>query len=374
METINKKDLFLKLRAWLSGATIYSIGLLIYLKLPYYQSFISKSFLNINFLHLRGFGIFYKGSILVFGTSAFSLLCSLYIFYVVFSFFWFFFYSGANIKDSRALVFWQAIIKIILGWKNFFSKYFDAGLPSVQISPQEKSTVLFFLVKLIYIPIMANFFFGNIGDFFTNVEKIFSHTHLRMQGQISEVYFCVFYAILIIDTTYFLLGYLFEFKSWKNELRSVEPTLFGWIVALACYPPFNNITTQIFGWGSNDYSAFPFVSLTIIAAIVSIVLYMIYVWATIALGLKASNLTNRGIVSRGPYKYVRHPAYISKNLAWLIMGIPIVLVNPLAIFSIAAWASIYFLRALTEERHLLADPDYQEYCKKVPYRFIPGVI
>jgi len=34
---------------------------------------------------------------------------------------------------------------------------------------------------------------------------------------------------------------------------------------------------------------------------------------------------------------------------------------------------IYTVRALTEERHLMKDPEYRAYCKKVKYRFIPGV-
>lgn len=50
----------------------------------------------------------------------------------------------------------------------------------------------------------------------------------------------------------------------------------------------------------------------------------IYSRASLALGFKASNLTNRGIVSHGPYKYVRHPAYICKNLAWIIGGFPMI--------------------------------------------------
>ena len=35
---------------------------------------------------------------------------------------------------------------------------------------------------------------------------------------------------------------------------------------------------------------------------------------------------------------------------------------------------VYYLRAITEERHLGVDPEYVAYCKQVPYRFIPGVI
>jgi protein-S-isoprenylcysteine O-methyltransferase Ste14 len=38
-----------------------------------------------------------------------------------------------------------------------------------------------------------------------------------------------------------------------------------------------------------------------------------------------------------------------------------------------AWATIYFLRAITEERFLGKDPEYVAYCQRVKYRFIPGV-
>jgi protein-S-isoprenylcysteine O-methyltransferase Ste14 len=50
------------------------------------------------------------------------------------------------------------------------------------------------------------------------------------------------------------------------------------------------------------------------------------------------------------------------------------LLNPVAYISVIAWAGIYYVRAITEERHLKGtDPDYEIYMKKVKYRFIPGV-
>jgi len=33
--------------------------------------------------------------------------------------------------------------------------------------------------------------------------------------------------------------------------------------------------------------------------------------------------------------------------------------------------TIYYMRAMTEEKHLEIDPDYLEYKKKVKYKFIP---
>ena len=45
----------------------------------------------------------------------------------------------------------------------------------------------------------------------------------------------------------------------------------------------------------------------------------------------------------------------------------------LVTFSTFAWVYIYYLRAITEERHLIKDPEYQEYAKKVKHRFIPKI-
>jgi protein-S-isoprenylcysteine O-methyltransferase Ste14 len=42
----------------------------------------------------------------------------------------------------------------------------------------------------------------------------------------------------------------------------------------------------------------------------------IYAWATVAFGLRFSNLTYRGVLTNGPYAFTRHPAYLSKNAFW----------------------------------------------------------
>jgi protein-S-isoprenylcysteine O-methyltransferase Ste14 len=104
----------------------------------------------------------------------------------------------------------------------------------------------------------------------------------------------------------------------------------------------------------------------------TLVFYGVYVWATMAFGLRFSNLTHRGIVTRGPYAWVRHPAYLSKNLAWWTENLPF-FASPLEPLSLLGWNAIYFLRAITEERHLRFDPDYREYCRHVRWRFFPGV-
>ena len=108
----------------------------------------------------------------------------------------------------------------------------------------------------------------------------------------------------------------------------------------------------------------------------------IYSRASVSLWLKASNLTNRWIISKWPYKYIRHPAYICKNTAWWIGWMPLLIWNLaswqykhffIVFFSLLTWSTIYYFRAITEEKHLSHDKDYIKYKKKVKYKFIPKI-
>jgi protein-S-isoprenylcysteine O-methyltransferase Ste14 len=176
---------------------------------------------------------------------------------------------------------------------------------------------------------------------------------------------------LLIDAAIFAFGYLIESRRLNSEIRSVEPSLLGWLVCLWCYPPFNTFSFAMF-----DYSIYPihievpawlepFFYALITAS------WGIFAWASISLGFKASNLTNRGIVFHGPYRFCRHPAYASKMLLWSIES---VVFGRHFIGLLFGFILIYFLRAWTEERHLLNDPDYLRYKNKVKNFFIPGVL
>ncbi|HSJ77440.1 MAG TPA: DUF1295 domain-containing protein, partial [Erythrobacter sp.] len=85
-------------------------------------------------------------------------------------------------------------------------------------------------------------------------------------------------------------------------------------------------------------------------------------------GIRFSNLTYRGVLTHGPYRFTRHPAYLSKNLFWWASVLPfLVTTGSLAdgvrnsIFLLVV-NGIYYWRARTEEAHLLAeDPKYADY-------------
>ena len=94
----------------------------------------------------------------------------------------------------------------------------------------------------------------------------------------------------------------------------------------------------------------------------------VYAWATVAFGIRFSNLTYRGVLTNGPYRYTRHPAYLSKNLFWWCSTLPFLVMNDSFVdmvrntFFLLCVNGIYYWRAKTEEAHLLAeDPKYREY-------------
>ncbi|MBI4983737.1 hypothetical protein HZC32_03775 [Candidatus Woesearchaeota archaeon] len=225
---------------------------------------------------------------------------------------------------------------------------------------EEKVALLFILVKLFFLPTMTNFFYSNFNGLLTFSIRSFSWYSFSLT------------ILLTLDTLIFSIGYAFESRKLRNAVKSVEPTFFGWFVALIGYPPFNSIVGNYVHWGANDYVPFWNPTLTIIFRITIIFLIVIYAWATVALGLKSSNLTNRGIVTKFPYSIVRHPAYVGKNLAWWITLLPVM--NWSFALGMLFWSIIYFFRATTEERHLIQDPDYVKYCERVKYRFIPGIV
>jgi isoprenylcysteine carboxyl methyltransferase (ICMT) family protein YpbQ len=189
--------------------------------------------------------------------------------------------------------------------------------------------------------------------------------------------------ILFFDVLLFTLGYLIESKRLGNEIRSVDPTYLGWAAALMCYAPFSALTYYLLDAPREEFPQFADPTVHVLMNVLVLIFLAIYTSASLALGLKASNLTHRGVVTRGPYAFVRHPAYVCKNVAWWLGSIPVVsaaleqsLVEALLIVgSIVGWAAIYVLRAVTEEDHLRSvDGDYDAYAAKVRYRFIPGVI
>ncbi|MBX3189491.1 MAG: hypothetical protein KF819_20875 [Labilithrix sp.] len=191
-------------------------------------------------------------------------------------------------------------------------------------------------------------------------------THADMNWGLGLAYDVVFF----VDCGWALIGYASESRWLGNKTRSVEPTGFGWVVCLACYPPYNNVLGTYLPLESGVARITNPTTLLYIR-LATVLLFTIYSTATVAFGFKFSNLTNRGITSRGPYRFVRHPAYLCKCTAWWLEHIPTITLTKA--FFLTLLCGVYALRAWTEERHLSKDPEYLAYKRKVPWILIPGV-
>jgi protein-S-isoprenylcysteine O-methyltransferase Ste14 len=263
---------------------------------------------------------------------------------------------------------------------------FDASPLLAWVSPKTKQAGLALLLKFYFAPLMLNWCLLHINDMLNSLLNTRAGIDAGFPMRVlfdSSLYWSAFQLILFVDTLLFTIGYMIEVPALGNRIRSVEPTFFGWFVCLASYPPFNEFTGRYLPWQSADFPHLGHDALHFGVNIVLLLSLALFSWASVSLGFKASNLTNRGIVTHGLYGIVRHPAYAAKNFAWLLGTLPAIVVAFAAgwrevVYVVAVfcgWTLIYVLRALTEERHLLMlNNGYAQYMGKVRYRFIPGVI
>lgn len=261
-----------------------------------------------------------------------------------------------------------------------------AGVYREGLTPTDRLAVLTTLLKGFFGPMMVMWLMGHVSAAFANGWTIFAEGALNLAPM--EIFnrhgfWLTIQLILVVDLGLFTVGYLVEMPRLNNEIRSVDPTLLGWAAALLCYPPFNAVTGMILGSNVSDFPRFDDPTAHLALNLLLLALMAVYSSASVFLGLKASNLTHRGIVARGPYALVRHPAYACKNMAWWIGSAPLVSVafsqslftGITAIASVVGWTMLYVLRALTEEDHLRSvDGDYAAYAARVRYRFIPGLV
>ncbi len=173
-----------------------------------------------------------------------------------------------------------------------------------------------------------------------------------------------------MDLLFATVGYVLSFRIIDTHIRTAEPTMLGWAVALFCYEPFYSLFgrqylkyDEGYGFGAwlEPWPIFRWVWAAIILSLIGI-----YMLATVNFGVRFSNLTHRGILTDGPYRLCKHPAYVCKNLSWWFVSIPFIghhgaLEALRHSLLLAGINFIYFMRARTEEAHLSRDPTYVEY-------------
>jgi hypothetical protein len=190
-----------------------------------------------------------------------------------------------------------------------------------------------------------------------------------------ELAFFLIRIMFMIDVTFATVGYVLTLKPLDAHIRTANPYAAGWTAALLCYPPFimmgdgdpldyHGGTAGPDGWTFwlADYP----LAMDLWGALL-VFLTGVYAWATVAFGLRFSNLTHRGILTHGPYAWSKHPAYLAKNLFWWLAvlpwlapsGNPVDMIRNTVLLGLVS--GVYYWRARTEERHLSGDPAYLDY-------------
>ncbi|HEX9780439.1 MAG TPA: isoprenylcysteine carboxylmethyltransferase family protein [bacterium] len=230
------------------------------------------------------------------------------------------------------------------------------------------------MVKAFFLPLM----------FVYLVQQVHAVRHLdlsRVWSDFGVLFNVLWQWMFAVDVVLAVAGYLFTLRVFDTHIRSTDPTLFGWAVALVCYEPFWNFTSSRYLWTDDGYgwnawlAGHPVLYLCWGTAILCCL--GVYVWATVPFGLRFSNVTHRGILTNGPYRFTKHPAYVGKNLLWWLAYVPFVPVlgaaeavrGSLMLFALNV---VYYLRAKTEERHLSRDPVYVEYAVAMNDRSVFG--
>jgi len=221
---------------------------------------------------------------------------------------------------------------------------------------------LSWLVKAFFLPLMFVYVHSDLQALWrTPVPTPFDFQHTF--SWLIDVFYLV--DVLIATTTYAI-----TLRVIDNQIRSVEPTLGGWIVCVICYRPLTDVQAPYLQYEQDDlywgavFAPYPW--LYVMWGTLILCLVFIYSWSTAAFGLRFSNLTNRGIITNGPYRWLKHPAYVCKNLSWWMISVPFIagagwVTAIVSCIMLGAVNMIYYLRAKTEERHLRADPAYREY-------------
>ena len=224
------------------------------------------------------------------------------------------------------------------------------------------------IVKGYFLPLMFIFFIGDV-NYLINFDTT------ENQMTFLNVYHPMVAVVFVLDLLAAVGGYMLTFRLFDTHLRSVEPTFFGWFICLSCYDPFNGTyLNNYFRYRGNDDRWIDWLQdkpeMLIIWGGLIFFFIFIYTVAGMNFGIRFSNITHRGVLTNGMYRFTKHPEYLSKNTFWWLTFCPFITlpgedhsyIESLRFFILMLGVNgTYFWRARTEERHMSRDPVYVEY-------------
>jgi protein-S-isoprenylcysteine O-methyltransferase Ste14 len=166
-------------------------------------------------------------------------------------------------------------------------------------------------------------------------------------------------AVLGIQTFILIITMVFRRTPVK-----VTPNPWYWLLAFVA-------TYGIFFVNAFAWTGRPLVP-SVVSNWLAITAAALFIYARISLGRSIGFVpANRGIITGGAYRFVRHPIYTGLFVAMVAF----VLRNyaPLTLLMASIIVTLFMIKSIVEERFLASDPEYAAYLRRVRWRWIPGV-
>ena len=110
----------------------------------------------------------------------------------------------------------------------------------------------------------------------------------------------------------------------------------------------------------------------VIPGLLVIVSVALMIYARVSLGRSIGYVpADRGIITSGPYRFVRHPIYA--GLFVTLFAFCLRAYSPLNLLLSVILVGLFMIKSMIEERFLCGNPDYAGYMREVRWRWLPGV-
>lgn len=234
------------------------------------------------------------------------------------------------------------------------------------------------LLRAYFVPAMYIYFIAGLETYVGGAGAYLAQNAAQIPDvpgmEIVKGLLVAYFFLMTIDGLFAVIGYLMTFRALDSDVRSTEPTAIGWISCIVCYTPFFEVlfaswllrglyhNPQWFEWFAGHNI------LLIVWGSLAALAMCAEAFTTMTFGIRFSNLTYRGLMATGLFRYTKHPQYVSKMLNRFLVFVPFLsLAGPMgAAWSLLLFAGlcfIYYIRARTEENHLSIHEDYVRYAE-----------
>ncbi len=172
-----------------------------------------------------------------------------------------------------------------------------------------------------------------------------------------------------------LIGYGYSVLSilWGKYIRNLDFTVTGWLTNGFCYPLFGIVIWQMTPAFTGIDPIITGGPLLYLMLILGLVLNLLYMLSIFNLGILFDLMTDKGVRTSGFYSVIRHPNYTLEASMFFVTEL-VGLAAGVQWLGLSMYLFLYWIRSEREDNFMeWSNPDYVEYQKKTPWKFIPGI-